>query len=305
MMRSPFHPPSTRLDSIPAPLRWSGDGRPFVNPKGSSVMAGSSGTRVCFVIPTYNEADNITLLLQRLTELYPDPIITFLVVDDESPDGTGRLVRDFAAGDGRVHLLEGKKRGLGVAYVRGITHALDALGAEVVVQMDADFSHDPADAGRLLAGVASDADVAIGSRYVAGGSIDQRWSWRRRQLSLWGNRLARWIAGLKGVRDCTAGFKAIRAAALRAAEVQEITVLGYAFQVALLHRLLHAGARVVEEPIHFREPRARGDQAGPGEPVGVRLPYLVAAPDQPSHLHQVLRDGGERGAGQPRLVPVA
>ena len=213
--------------------------------------------RVCFVIPTYNEADNITMLLVRLTELYPDPSITFLVVDDESPDGTGRLVREFAASDGRVRLLEGKKRGLGAAYVRGITHALDALGAEVVVQMDADFSHDPADAGRLLARVASDADVAIGSRYVAGGSIDQSWSWRRRQLSLWGNRLARWIAGLKGVRDCTAGFKAIRAAALQAAKVQEITVLGYAFQVALLHRLLHAGARVVEEPIHFRD-RERG-----------------------------------------------
>ena len=218
---------------------------------------GSSRARACFVIPTYNEADNITLLLRRLTELYLDPNVTFLVVDDESPDGTGRLVREFAARDGRVHLLEGKKRGLGAAYMRGITHALDALSAEVVVQMDADFSHDPADAGRLLARVAADADVAIGSRYVAGGSIDQSWSWQRRQLSLWGNRLARWIAGLRGVRDCTAGFKAIRAAALRAANVQEITVLGYAFQVALLHRLLHAGARVVEEPIHFRD-RERG-----------------------------------------------
>ena len=216
-----------------------------------------AGRPMCFVIPTYNEAENITLLLRRLTELYRDPNLTFLVVDDESPDGTGRLVREFAAGDSRVHLLEGKKRGLGAAYVRGITHALDALGAEVVVQMDADFSHDPADVGRLLARVGSDADVAIGSRYVAGGSVDQSWSWRRRQLSLWGNRLARWIAGLKGVRDCTAGFKAIRAATLRAANVQEITVLGYAFQVALLHRLLHAGARVVEEPIHFRD-RERG-----------------------------------------------
>ena len=228
----------------------------MVSFQGSSVAV-SSRARVCFVIPTYNEVDNIALLLRRLTELYPDSNITFLVVDDESPDGTGRLVREFAAGDGRVHLLEGKKRGLGAAYVRGITHALDALSAEVVVQMDADFSHDPADAGRLLARVAADADVVIGSRYVAGGSVDQGWSWRRRQLSLWGNRLARWIAELKGVRDCTAGFKAIRAAALRAANVQEITVLGYAFQVALLQRLLHAGARVVEEPIHFRD-RERG-----------------------------------------------
>ena len=216
-----------------------------------------SGPRACFVIPTYNEADNITLLLPRLAELYPDPNVLFLVVDDESPDGTGRLVREFAAADARVHLLEGKKRGLGAAYVRGICHALDELGAEVVVQMDADFSHDPADAGRLLARVAAGADVAIGSRYVPGGSVDESWGFRRRQLSAWGNRLARWIAGLKGVRDCTAGFKAIRAAALRAARVQDITVLGYAFQVALLHRLLHSGAQVVEEPIYFRD-RERG-----------------------------------------------
>ena len=181
---------------------------------------------MCFVIPTYNEADNITLLLRRLTELYPGPNLLFLVVDDESPDGTGRLVKEFAETDLRVHLLEGKKRGLGAAYVRGIAHALDVLRAEVVVQIDADFSHDPADAPRLLARVAAGADVAIGSRYVAGGSVDQSWSWQRRQLSLWGNRMARWIAGLKGVRDCTAGFKAIRAAALRAADFQEITVLG-------------------------------------------------------------------------------
>ena len=217
----------------------------------------TAGPRACFVIPTYNEADNITLLLPRLAELYPDPNVLFLVVDDESPDGTGRLVRECAAADARVHLLEGKKRGLGAAYVRGICHALDALEADVVVQMDADFSHDPADAGRLLARVAAGADVAIGSRYVPGGSVDQSWGFRRRQLSAWGNRLARWIAGLKGVRDCTAGFKAIRATALRAARVQDITVLGYAFQVALLHRLLHSGARVVEEPIYFRD-RQRG-----------------------------------------------
>ena len=222
-----------------------------------SLSQGSAGPRVCFVIPTYNEADNITLLLRRLSELYRDPNVMFLVVDDESPDGTGRLVREFAAGDDRVHLLEGKKRGLGAAYVRGITHAMDRLEADVVIQMDADFSHDPADAGRLVARVTADADVAIGSRYVAGGSVDESWGFRRRQLSLWGNRLARWIAGLKGVRDCTAGFKAIRTTSLRAARVEEISVLGYAFQVALLHRLLHSGARVVEEPIYFRD-RERG-----------------------------------------------
>ena len=218
---------------------------------------------MCFVIPTYDEAANIGPLLRRLTALYPDPDTVFLVVDDESPDGTARLVRESAASDARIHLLEGPRRGLGRAYVRGMTHALDRLGAEVVVQMDADFSHDPADAGRLLARLAAGregargADVALGSRYVPGGTLDPRWHVGRRLLSRWGNRFARRVAGVRGVHDCTSGFKAIRSEVLRAAKVEEIEVKGHTFQVVLLHRLIHAGARVVEEPIHFRE-RDRG-----------------------------------------------
>ena len=229
---------------------------------------------MCFVIPTYNEASNVLPLLRRLTGLYLDADTVFLIVDDESPDGTARLVREFAASDDRVHLLEGPQRGLGQAYVLGMVHALDTLGADVVVQMDADFSHDPADAGRLLARLADGgdpaaepapagrrrgggADVAIGSRYVAGGTLDPRWHAGRRLLSRWGNRLARSVAGVRGVRDCTAGFKAVRADALRAAKVEDVRVRGHAFQVVLLHRLLHSGARIVEVPIHFRE-RARG-----------------------------------------------
>ena len=213
--------------------------------------------KVCFVIPTYNEALNVTPLLQRLCELYRDDDTAFLIVDDESPDGTAQLVREFARGERRVYLLEGRRRGLGDAYVRGITHALETLGADVIVQMDADFSHDPADARRLLAHLEAGADVAIGSRYVAGGTVDARWSMGRRLLSRWGNRLARWIAGLAAVRDCTAGFKAIKAEMLKAAKVEQIRVQGYAFQVVLLHRLIHADARVVEEPVYFRD-RARG-----------------------------------------------
>lgn len=218
---------------------------------------------MCFVIPTYNEALNVTPLLQRLCGLYADDEIAFLIVDDESPDGTAHLVREFARGDSRVHLLQGQRRGLGDAYVRGITYALEKLDAEIVVQMDADFSHDPAAAGLLLARItdpgdgADGVDVAIGSRYVAGGGVDEDWSLRRKLLSRWGNRMARWIAGLSSVYDCTAGFKAIKAEALRAAKVEDIRVQGYAFQVVLLHRLLHAGARIVEEPVYFRE-RARG-----------------------------------------------
>ncbi len=220
-------------------------------------MSLSSPPHVCFVVPTYNEAANITPLLERVTGLYPSGDTAVLIVDDRSPDGTGDLVRAFATGDRRVHLLEGPRCGLGRAYVRGIRHALDELGAEVIVQMDADFSHDPADARRLLDRLGAGADVVIGSRYVAGGGIDNRWSLRRRLLSGWGNQLTRWVAGLRRVRDCTAGFKAISANALRAADIDGITARGQAFQVVLLHRLTRGGARVVEEPIFFRE-RDRG-----------------------------------------------
>ena len=216
----------------------------------------ASPVAVCFVIPTYEEALNVAPLLRRLAELYQDADTVFLVVDDESPDGTARLVREAGESDGRIHLLEGPRRGFGRALMRGMAHALDTLGAEAVVQMDADFSHDPADAGRLLARLGRGphgADVAIGSRYVAGGSVDRRCSLGRRLLSRWGNRFARSIAGVRGVRDCTSGFRAIRGNVLRAADVGGLKVWGHAFQVVLLHRLIQAGARVVEEPIHFRE----------------------------------------------------
>ena len=215
------------------------------------------GAGVCFVVPTYNEAPNIEPLLRRVTGLYAEPDTAFLIVDDESPDGTARLVRAFAESDARVRLLEGPRRGLGRAYVRGMSHALETLGAGVIVQMDADFSHDPAAARLLLDRLADGADVAIGSRYTAGGRLDSGWPAGRRLLSRWGNRLARWIAGVRGVHDCTSGFKAIRAEALRAAKVEDIQARGHAFQVVLLHRLLAAGARVVEEPILFRD-RAHG-----------------------------------------------
>jgi len=214
--------------------------------------------RVCFVIPTYNEADNITSLLERLAQLHPSPTTDFLVVDDESPDRTADRVRSLGVQDRRIHLISGQRKGIGWAYVRGLQHALDALQADVLVQMDADFSHPPEDAVRLLAGIEAGADVVIGSRYVDGGRVAADWPRSRRLLSRWGNRLARWFAGIAGVRDCTAGFKAIRASALRSAQHQDISVRGHVFQVALLHRRLRSGAQVVEVPIRFRQ-RAHGE----------------------------------------------
>lgn len=206
----------------------------------------------CFVIPTYNEAANIKPLLTRLTALYPEPAAAFLIVDDNSPDGTGQLTREFAETDNRVHLLEGPKEGLGRAYVRGLVYALEQLEAEVVVCMDGDFQHDPADARRLLNRLDGGCDLVIGSRYAAGADIAADWQGKRYRLSRWGNRLARGLAGIKDIQDCTIAYRAIRAAALRRAGVGRLTVRGYAFQIVLLHRLLRAGAVAVEEPITFR-----------------------------------------------------
>ena len=211
----------------------------------------------CFVIPTYNEADNITPLLQRLSVLYPEAAAAFLIVDGSSPDGTGELARQFAERDQRVRLLSVPKEGLGRALCAGLVYAVEQLDAAVVVCMDGDFQHDPAAARRLLARIDAGADLAIGSRYIAGGGVAADWQGARHRLSRCGNRWARRLTGIREIQDCTGGFRAIRADALRRAEVGRLRVRGYAFQIALLHRLLQTGAVAVEEPILFHA-RQRG-----------------------------------------------
>ena len=174
-----------------------------------------------------------------------------LVVDDNSPDGTADVVRDLQAEFENVHLIEGEKQGLGAAYLRGMRHALDILQADVIFEMDADFSHKPEDIPRLLAAIETGADFVIGSRYVKGGSIPREWGLLRKLNSLGGNIAARYIAGMYRVRDCTAGFRAIRALLLRRIDLNNLRVQGYAFQVALLHAAVEEGGRVVEVPVDF------------------------------------------------------
>jgi len=215
--------------------------------------------KVVIIVPTYNERGNITALLASLqsefTRLRHDMHI--LVVDDNSPDGTAELVRDTMQRYSNVHLLSGDKAGLGAAYIRGMQHAIGELCADVVFEMDADFSHDPADVPRLLAALESGADFVIGSRHVPGGSIPAEWSLLRKLNSAGGNWVARYVAGLYGIRDCTAGFRAIRASILRQIDFSALRVKGYAFQVALLHQAVTLGAVVKEVPVHFVD-RKRG-----------------------------------------------
>jgi len=209
--------------------------------------------KVVIILPTYNERGNIVALLASLQDEFQRirHDMHVLVVDDNSPDGTAGLVREVMQRHPNVHLITGEKAGLGAAYIRGMQHAIDELRADVVFEMDADFSHNPADVPRLLAALEASADFVIGSRHVKGGSIPAEWSIWRKLNSAGGNWVARYVAGLYGIRDCTAGFRAIRATILRQVDFSALRVKGYAFQVALLHQAVTLGAVVKEVPVDF------------------------------------------------------
>lgn len=209
--------------------------------------------KVVIILPTYNERGNIVALLASLHDQFRRirHDMHILVVDDNSPDGTAALVRESMQHYPNLHLITGEKAGLGAAYIRGMQHAIGELRADVVFEMDADFSHNPADVPRLLAALESSADFVIGSRHVKGGSIPAEWSTWRKLNSAGGNWVARYVAGLYGIRDCTAGFRAIRASVLRQIDFSALRVKGYAFQVALLHQAVCLGAIVKEVPVDF------------------------------------------------------
>lgn len=205
-------------------------------------------TTVLVVIPTYNEAEAIEALLAQV--LAADPNLRALVVDDNSPDGTGQIVKNFAAAHDRVELLSrGTKQGLGKAYIAGFRQGLEA-GFDYFIEMDADLSHDPGDLPRLLVAV-EEADLVIGSRYVDGGDVTG-WSRGRELLSRSANLYVRLMLALP-IRDVTAGYRCYRREVLENVDLSSITTGGYAFQVEMTYRTVRAGFRVTEVPIIFRE----------------------------------------------------
>ena len=201
------------------------------------------------VLPTYQEADNIAVVLRRVRAAVPAADV--LVVDDGSPDGTADLAEACGAELGRIQLLRrAGKGGLGSAYRDGMRWGLEH-GFDILVEMDADLSHDPADLPRLLAAVEDGADLAIGSRYVPGGSIPA-WSWFRRVLSRQGNRYAAAVLRLP-IIDATSGFRAYRASTLAAVGLEGVRADGYGFQIEMVYRVVGGGGQVVELPISFTE----------------------------------------------------
>ena len=213
---------------------------------------GAAGHGAWVVLPTYNEADNIGPIATAILDSLPHAAL--LVVDDGSPDGTGRLADEMAAVDLRVRVRHrAAKQGLGRAYLDGFGQVLEA-GAEIAVQMDADWSHDPASLPALIAPILDGtADLVIGSRYVAGGSVVD-WGLGRRFVSRGGSIFARVVLGLRP-NDLTGGFKAWRCSTLAEIPFEGIHAGGYVFQIEMTYRASRAGARIAEVPITFRDRR--------------------------------------------------
>jgi dolichol-phosphate mannosyltransferase len=208
--------------------------------------------RIVVVVPTYNEADNLAWIVARLRAA--EPQVDVLVVDDDSPDGTGAIADGIAEADPQVHVLHRQaKEGLGAAYIAGFRWAL-AEGYDVIGEMDADGSHQPEELHLLLDALA-DADLVIGSRWVAGGSV-VNWPRSRELLSRGGNLYVRVLLGI-GVRDATAGYRLFRRSTLDKIDLDQVRSTGYVFQSDLAYRTLCAGLTVREVPIEFVE-RVRG-----------------------------------------------
>lgn len=204
--------------------------------------------RTLVVVPTYNESENIERIVARVQATVPEADV--LIVDDASPDGTGKIADLMADADPRVQVLHrAGKDGLGAAYIAGFGWGLER-GYDVVVEMDADGSHAPEQLPRLL-GALESADVALGSRYVAGGAV-VNWSKRREMLSRGGNLYTRLALGVD-LQDATGGYRAFRRHVLEKIEYQTVQSQGYCFQVDLIWRVVRAGFRVVEVPITFAE----------------------------------------------------
>ncbi len=209
-------------------------------------------TNVAIVIPTYNEAENLPKMTSALFEL-PLPNLHLIIVDDDSPDGTGALADQLVAKyPDCVEVIHREgKRGLGTAYITGFKRAI-ANGADRIVQMDADFSHSPHYIPKMVANC-DDYDVVVGSRYVSGGKLDERWSWWRYALSWWANSIyTRLILGLRA-KDTTAGFKCWRRETLLGIGLDRIHSNGYIFQVEMACLTEKLGYRVLEIPIYFKD----------------------------------------------------
>jgi len=211
---------------------------------------------VVVVIPTYNERENITVLLDRIRKSVGNIdgyTFAYLVADDNSPDGTKNAVNEYQKKHKDVFLLDGKKEGLGKALLRAMTYATGVMKADIIVQMDADLSHDPSPLPQFFRQIKEGKDFVIGTRYIKGGSIPENWGIHRKIYSVLGNTFVRFGLGFPRVHDWTGGYRVFHKKYFLAVKDELIPYSGYVFQMAFLHKAILAGAKIGEVPIHFTD----------------------------------------------------
>jgi dolichol-phosphate mannosyltransferase len=235
--------------------------------------------KLVVILPTYNERDNILRLLDMLHDVLKGVKgydVAYLVVDDNSPDGTEKVVETYQKTHKDVHLITGKKEGLGKALLRGMTYAVEKMGAEVFLQMDADLSHDPRVVPKFLQAIDKGADFAVGSRYIKGGSIPQNWGLHRKIFSVAGNSIVRFGLGVTRIHDWTGGFRAFRKEFYEKIHSEVGPYSGYVFQIAFLHKSIVRGAKITEVPIHFTDRRFGRSKIAPSEYIRNVLWYVAS-----------------------------
>jgi len=234
--------------------------------------------KLVLILPTYNERENIITLLDALRSVMKKVTgytVSYLVVDDTSPDGTRDVVSEYQKKYKDVFLISGKKEGLGKALLRGLSYAVDTMQADVLLQMDADLSHDPTVIPQFLEKLDKVADFVVGSRYIPGGSIPSNWGTHRKIFSVVGNAFVRFGLGYSNIHDWTGGFRAYKKKYFELIREHMSQYRGYVFQIAFLHKAVQKGARVAEVPIHFTDRRFGRSKIAPSEYIRNVVLYVV------------------------------
>lgn len=237
--------------------------------------------KVVVIIPTYNEKGNIERLIDILeTQIFPtikNHNMNILVADDNSPDGTSQEVKRLMNKWKNVDLCIGEKKGLGAAYIRGMTYAIQKMGAEIMFEMDADLSHDPKKIPEFLKKIDEGADMAVGTRYSQGGSIPSNWGFQRKLFSIFGNLLVRAILMRFSIHDWTGGFRCLKKEVFLREKNELTSFLGYTFQVSFLHKAARDGFKIAEVPINFTDRTLGRSKIVPREYIADLLRYVISS----------------------------
>jgi dolichol-phosphate mannosyltransferase len=248
--------------------------------------------KAVIILPTYNERENITDILTRLlavTQKIKGFTFEVLVVDDNSPDGTQKEVQTFQKTHKQVKVLTGNKEGLGKALLRGMTYATEKMDAEIIIQMDADLSHDPAVLPKFLEKINNGDDFVVGSRYIPGGSIPSNWGVHRKIYSVVGNSFVRFGLGYPAVHDWTGGYRVFRKKYFELARADLANYSGYVFQIAFLYNAIRAGARIGEVPIKFTDRKFGRSKIAPLEYIINIYSYVFSHRFAEIFAHQFTR----------------